>query len=152
MDKLWSLLPILYVGYVMWKGDFDPRLVVMCVLTALWGIRLTGNFALKGAYKWKFWEGEEDYRWSILRAKKNFSRDGNGVCLTCFYFVVPEWAHLVVYFTGCDCFRSERKGNVWFGLPGSRFDVFFIVFEMVADWQQWQYQSGKWKAIKQEEN
>ncbi|MBK7790979.1 MAG: DUF1295 domain-containing protein [Saprospiraceae bacterium] len=48
MDKLWSLLPIVYVGYVAWKGDWDSRLVVMLVLTVLWGIRLTGNFALKG--------------------------------------------------------------------------------------------------------
>lgn len=34
----------------------------MAILVNLWGIRLTLNFARKGGYSWKFWEGEEDYR------------------------------------------------------------------------------------------
>ena len=70
MDKLWSLLPIAYVWVVAVRGGLTPRLIVMAVLVTLWGARLTFNFARKGAYRLKFWEGEEDYRWQVLRAKK----------------------------------------------------------------------------------
>ena len=68
MDKLWSILPIAYTWVVAFKGDFKPRLVLFAIVATLWGIRLTFNFARKGAYKLKFWEGEEDYRWAVLRA------------------------------------------------------------------------------------
>ena len=80
MDKLWSLLPIAYAWVIAARGGMTVRLVVMAVLATLWGIRLTLNFARRGAYKLKFWEGEEDYRWPVLRAKKSFSRTGNGCC------------------------------------------------------------------------
>ena len=72
MDKLWSLLPIAYTWVIADRGGRSARLVVMAVLTTLWGVRLTFNFARKGAYKLKFWEGVEDYRWSVLRARKEF--------------------------------------------------------------------------------
>ena len=72
MDKLWSLLPIAYTWVIAFKGGLPIRLVVMACLATLWGARLTFNFARKGAYKLKFWEGEEDYRWAVLRAKKEF--------------------------------------------------------------------------------
>lgn len=72
MDKLWSILPIAYTWIVAVKGDFKPRLVLFAIVATLWGIRLTFNFARKGAYKLKFWEGEEDYRWSILRSNGAF--------------------------------------------------------------------------------
>lgn len=66
MDKLWSLLPIVYTWVIAARGDMAVRLVVMAVLVTLWGIRLTYNFGRKGAYRLRFWEGEEDYRWKVL--------------------------------------------------------------------------------------
>lgn len=70
MDKLWSILPIAYTWVIAVKGSMDPRLVIYAVIVTLWGIRLTVNFARKGAYRLKFWEGEEDYRWQVLRQTK----------------------------------------------------------------------------------
>ena len=67
VDKLWSIIPIFYVWYMAYKGSFDNRLVLMAVLATIWGVRLTYNFSRRGAYKLKFWTGEEDYRWEILR-------------------------------------------------------------------------------------
>src|SRR5689334_15371053 len=65
-DRLWSLTPI---GFVAWfasrTGFEDTRLVVMTVLAAAWGARLTFNFARKGGYG----RGGEDYRWGVLRTK-----------------------------------------------------------------------------------
>ena len=70
MDKLWSILPIIYTWIMAIRGGFKLRLVLYAVLATLWGIRLTFNFARKGAYSIKFWTGKEDYRWEILRKKK----------------------------------------------------------------------------------
>ena len=67
MDKLWSILPIVYAWIIVGKTGLNPRLIVMAILITIWGIRLTLNFAKKGAYSIKFWEGEEDYRWIVLR-------------------------------------------------------------------------------------
>src|ERR1035438_4163707 len=48
VDKLWSVLPIVYSWVVTGYGDYSPRLVLMSCLVTLWGVRLTINFALKG--------------------------------------------------------------------------------------------------------
>ena len=37
MDKLWSLLPIVYTWVIAVKGGMNIRLVVMAVLATLWG-------------------------------------------------------------------------------------------------------------------
>ena len=65
VDRIWSIVPIVYVA-VFWaaSGFSDARLTIMTVLVALWGARLTFNFARKGGYS-----GVEDYRWPILRAR-----------------------------------------------------------------------------------
>lgn len=73
MDKLWSILPIAYTWIIAAFGEFRWRLVIIAVIVTLWGVRLTYNFAKKGAYSLKFWTGEEDYRWGYLRKQKAFS-------------------------------------------------------------------------------
>jgi steroid 5-alpha reductase family enzyme len=66
VDRLWSIAPPLYVaGFAAAAGFRDPRLDVMSALTALWGARLTYNFARKGGYR----AGSEDYRWPVLRRR-----------------------------------------------------------------------------------
>ncbi|RQP12752.1 MAG: DUF1295 domain-containing protein [Microbacteriaceae bacterium] len=65
VDRLWSIVPVVYVWvFAAGSGLSDPRLVVMAVLVTLWGARLTFNFARKGGYS-----GMEDYRWAILRER-----------------------------------------------------------------------------------
>lgn len=73
MDKLWSILPAVYSWTAAGCCGMKPRLILMAVLATVWGMRLTFNFARKGAYSWKFWAGEEDYRWGWLRKQKYFS-------------------------------------------------------------------------------
>ena len=72
VDKLWSLIPIAYVWIIASYGEYSIRLLIMVVLVAVWGIRLTYNFSRTGAFSIKFWEGEEDYRWQVLREKPEF--------------------------------------------------------------------------------
>src|SRR6187402_1101871 len=65
VDRLWSIVPVVYVWvFAAFAGLADIRLDVMAGLVTLWGARLTFNFARKGGYN-----GEEDYRWPILRAR-----------------------------------------------------------------------------------
>ena len=73
MDKLWSILPIAYVWVACAMGGFKLRLIIIAAIVTLWGLRLTYNFAKKGAYSLKFWSGEEDYRWIYLRKQKPFT-------------------------------------------------------------------------------
>ena len=73
VDKLWSVIPIVYVWFMACAGDMEPRMMLMSALVTIWGIRLTYNFARRGAYQWKFWAGEEDYRWEELRNRPGFS-------------------------------------------------------------------------------
>ena len=84
------------------------RLVVMASLATLWGIRLTFNFARKGAYKLRFWEGVEDYRWAVVRSGAPFNNN--------------RWA--------------------W-----TAFDLGFIIWETIADEQQWAFQTKKWAML-----
>ncbi|HEY0258226.1 MAG TPA: DUF1295 domain-containing protein [Lacisediminihabitans sp.] len=65
VDRIWSIVPVVYVWvFAAFAGLGDLRLDVMAVLVTLWGARLTFNFARKGGYN-----GEEDYRWPVLRAR-----------------------------------------------------------------------------------
>ena len=73
VDKLWSIVPIVYSWHMTALGGMNERMVLMSVLVTIWGIRLTYNFARRGAYVLKFWEGEEDYRWEELRKRPGFS-------------------------------------------------------------------------------
>ena len=72
VDKLWSVLPIVYAWIVAAHADFSPRILLMAVLVTAWGARLTYNFSRHGAYRLKFWQGNEDYRWRVLREKPEF--------------------------------------------------------------------------------
>ncbi|MEO7123364.1 MAG: DUF1295 domain-containing protein, partial [Lacisediminihabitans sp.] len=63
VDRLWSILPVVYLWvFAAATGLQDARLTLMAVLVTLWGARLTFNFARKGGYT-----GTEDYRWAVLR-------------------------------------------------------------------------------------
>ena len=90
MDKLWSLLPIAYTWIIAVEGGLTLRLVVMASLATLWGARLTFNFARKGAYRLRFWEGEEDYRWAVLRGRKEFQPRWKWVLFDLFFISIYQ--------------------------------------------------------------
>lgn len=63
VDRLWSVLPVIYTLH-FWSYDKDnARLSVMVTLALAWGVRLTYNFYRKGGYT----SHGEDYRWAVLR-------------------------------------------------------------------------------------
>lgn len=149
VDKLWSLLPIFYTWVVACYGDFSPRLVLMSVLVSIWGIRLTYNFALKGAYQWKFWTGEEDYRWIVLRLKPEFQPRWKWTLFNLFFISGYQNA-LILLFTlpTIVVLQNNNSPLAILDYCAAALMLFFIVFETIADIQQWNYQSRKHAKIK----
>ena len=76
VDKLWSIVPILYTWQMtLLAPEVSEKMVFMSILVTIWGARLTFNFARRGAYTWRFWAGEEDYRWEELRKRPGFNNN-----------------------------------------------------------------------------
>lgn len=150
MDKLWSLLPIAYTWIIAVKGGMSTRLVVMAVLATLWGIRLTFNFARKGAYKLKFWEGEEDYRWQIVRTGPAFENRRWAWMLFDLLFISIYQNALVLMttFPALVAMRSDAPFG-WIDWVAAILMFGFILWETIADEQQWAFQTAKWKMIKE---
>mmetsp|Transcript_115814 Transcript_115814/g.248864 ORF Transcript_115814/g.248864 Transcript_115814/m.248864 type:complete len:135 (-) Transcript_115814:647-1051(-) len=67
VDKLWSIMPVVYSWTMVGLNPPNTRLTLAASIVTIWGIRLTYNFGRKGGYSIKFWTGEEDYRWLVLR-------------------------------------------------------------------------------------
>lgn len=148
VDKIWSILPIIYAWMVTYYGDFSTRLVVMSVLVTLWGLRLSVNFGLKGAYKWKFWEGEEDYRWQYLRSQKEFQPKWKWSLFN-FGFICGYQNILIFLFTMPIMIALQNNDNP-FGTLDLIFALlmfFFILYETIADIQQFRFQSSKYALL-----
>ncbi|MEN9949446.1 MAG: hypothetical protein RLY85_198 [Bacteroidota bacterium] len=146
VDKLWSIVPAPYAWFMTWKGGMDERMVLMSVLVTIWAARLTFNFARRGGYSWKFWEGEEDYRWEVLRQRPGFKNPFVWLLFNlffiCFYqntliflFTVPVIAALAD--------NSAPLGIFDWILTGIY--VALVVMEFVADQQQYDFQTEKYR-------
>lgn len=147
MDKLWSLLPIAYTWVIAVKGGMSTRLVVMAVLATLWGIRLTINFARKGAYKLKFWEGVEDYRWAVVRSGPAFKKRWTWMLFDLGFISIYQNALvLMTTFPALVAMRSDKPFG-WIDGIAAVLMLAFIVLETVADEQQWRFQTRKWAMI-----
>ena len=149
MDKLWSLLPIAYTWVIAVRGGMNPRLVVMAVLATIWGIRLTLNFARKGAYKLKFWEGEEDYRWPVLRAKKEFQPHWKWMLFNLFFISIYQNVLVLMTTFPALVLMSVDVPFGWLDGLAAALMLGFILYETIADEQQWAFQSTKWKMIRE---
>ena len=149
MDKLWSLLPIAYTWVIAFKGGLALRLVVMACLATLWGVRLTFNFARKGAYSLKFWEGEEDYRWKVLRAKKEFQPHWKWALFNFFFISIYQNALVLMTTFPARVLMGSDKPFGWMDGVAAALMLGFIVYETVADEQQWKFQSAKWKMLRE---
>lgn len=149
MDKLWSLLPIVYTWVIAARGDMAVRLVVMAVLVTLWGIRLTYNFGRKGAYRLRFWEGEEDYRWKVLRARKEFQPRWKWALFNLFFISIYQNALVLMTTLPSLVLMNADMPFGWMDCVVTVMMLGFIVYETVADEQQWRFQTTKWRMLKE---
>lgn len=136
MDKLWSILPIAYVWVIAAKAGFNPRTVIYAVLVTLWGIRLTSNFARKGAYRLKFWEGEEDYRWQVLRQKKGLNNRFTWALFNLFFISLYQNALVLAICLPSLAMMESTAPLGLFDYLATGLVSFFILLETIADEQQ----------------
>jgi steroid 5-alpha reductase family enzyme len=142
VDKLWSIMPLPYTWVVAWDSGFEPRLVLMAVLVSIWGIRLSYNFSRRGGYSIRFWTGEEDYRWAVLRAKPEFAAKWKWMLFNLFFISLYQMG-LILLMT-LPAVRSMGGGPITFadGIIAALL-IGFIVIELVADQQQWSFHKHK---------
>ena len=138
VDRVWSLAP---VGYVAWfaaqTGFTDPRLVLMMILAAAWGARLTYNFARKGGYA----SGGEDYRWAVLRGMMpaTLFQAFNLVFIAAYQnallllISLPAWAALREEARGCTRCDLHRCGTQTVFGEGPLSPSIFFVGEQPGD-------------------
>lgn len=148
VDKLWSLIPIVYVWIIASYGNYSPRLILMTVLVAVWGMRLTYNFSRTGAFSIKFWEGEEDYRWQILREKPEFKARWKWTLFNLFF--ISGYQNILILLFSLPVIVALQFNDISLGLLdyiAIGLMIFFIIYETIADEQQWKYQSEKYAII-----
>jgi steroid 5-alpha reductase family enzyme len=148
VDKLWSIVPIVYAWYMAYKGEWNDRMILMAVLVTIWGVRLTYNFARRGAYTWKFWEGEEDYRWEILRKKPGFK---NPIIWLLFnlLFICFYQNTLIFLFTLpiLSCLADQTNALGWIDWSLAGLFIALVMIEFIADQQQYDFQTEKYRRI-----
>ncbi len=143
MDKLWSLLPIAYAWIIAVRGGMDVRLIVFAVIVTVWGIRLTVNFARKGAYRLKFWEGNEDYRWSIVRQHPVFRHSFLWTLFNLLFIsAYQNLLVLAITLPALACMGSSAPFGVMDVLAVA-LSVAFLTLETVADEYQWKFHQSK---------
>jgi steroid 5-alpha reductase family enzyme len=149
VDKLWSIVPIIYTWFITAQANFPDRMVLMSVLVTIWGVRLTYNFARRGAYQWKFWAGEEDYRWEELRKRPGFNNRFVWMLFDLF-FICAYQNTLIFLFTlpiltviGSDAYLGLTLTDY---ILAALF-VGFVIWEYIADQQQYDFQTEKYRRI-----
>ncbi len=148
-DKLWGLTPIVYLWHLVWKSGFDERLILMALLVTLWGFRLTYNFSRRGGFSWKFWEGEEDYRWAVLQAMPVFKDKPFRWSMFNLFFIAL-YQHTLIWLFCTPAIVAVA--GIETGLGGldlmAALGIFsLILMETISDEQQFTFQKEKYRLI-----
>ncbi|UTW60636.1 DUF1295 domain-containing protein [bacterium SCSIO 12741] len=150
VDKIWSIIPAVYLWIFAWKSEWNPRIILMAVVITIWAIRLTYNFARRGGYHWIPWKGEEDYRWAVLRQKPGFNNRFIWAIFNLFFISLYQNSLLLlitlpalVAWQGAD----TALGAGDFILAGLILTA--VTIEFIADQQQYDFQTEKFDRINQ---
>jgi steroid 5-alpha reductase family enzyme len=151
VDKLWSIVPIYYVWHMtLLAPALSERMVLMAILVTIWGARLTFNFARRGAYTWRFWAGEEDYRWEELRKRPGFNN--NFIWGLFNLFFISAYQNILIFsFTVPIIATLSDQANPQLNVVDyllSALLLLAVAIEFVADQQQYVFQTEKHRRIK----
>jgi len=143
VDKLWSLVPIIY-SWITMAAFPSVRLYIMAALVTMWGLRLSYNFYRKGGYNIIPWKGEEDYRWKVLRENpllKGRFRFG----LFNLFFISFYQNALIFLISTPLLLAALNDGNPMniIDLIAATLMFTFIVLESIADNQLFRFQGEK---------
>lgn len=144
VDKLWSIIPLVYIWTIAYMADWQPRALLMASVATIWGIRLTYNFNRRGGYSLKFWEGEEDYRWEVLRQNPLFQKKTVWTLFNFFFICLYQHGILLLITLPMLSVIGPETTSI------ATVDIFLaaaflglVIYETVADQQQWNYQNEK---------
>jgi steroid 5-alpha reductase family enzyme len=151
VDKLWSIVPAVYVWDMTYLADWNERMVLMSILVTIWAIRLTYNFARRGAYTWKFWAGEEDYRWEVLRKRPGFNKPFIWMLFNLFFICSYQNILIFLFTIPILTLVGDNSPLNWIDYLLSFLLVLFVLFEFVADNQQYVFQAEKHRRMKEGE-
>lgn len=144
VDKLWSILPIGYAWFMAYSGGFTPVLILMAILVSIWGARLTYNFSRRGAYRLKFWTGEEDYRWEILRKTPALQGKVKWTLFNLFFISLYQNALILAFTLPMLVVMNSPDQHIGVGeMILAAAYLLFVILETIADQQQWNYQNKK---------
>ncbi|MEY3947053.1 MAG: hypothetical protein RJB03_1759 [Bacteroidota bacterium] len=148
VDKLWSIVPAPYAWYMTWKGGMDERMVLMSVLVTIWAARLTYNFARRGGYSWKVWEGEEDYRWEVLRQRPGFKNPFVWLLFNLFFICFYQNTLIFLFTLPVLSGLAENAAplGAWDYVLAAVY-VGLVIMEYIADQQQFDFQTEKYRRI-----
>lgn len=149
-DKLWSITPIIYSWIAVWYSDWNTRMIFLAVLVSIWGIRLSYNFGRRGGYSWKFWTGEEDYRWAILQQKPPLDKKWVFSLFNLFFISLYQ-QFLILLFTLPIILSLETNAIGVFDILLALVIIVLVYIEWLADQQQFEYQTEKHKRINNRE-
>jgi steroid 5-alpha reductase family enzyme len=154
VDKIWSIAPLIYVWEYAHISNYQPKFVLMAIMVSLWGIRLTYNFSRRGAYSWKIWTGEEDYRWEVLRQNPLFNSKLKWSLFNLFF--ISFYQNMLIWLITIPAiysFQENGNGEIgWKEMTISIVILMFLIFETIADQQQWNFQNEKHKRIREGRN
>lgn len=148
MDKIWSIIPIAYTWVISGMSGFNFRTVIIAIIVTLWGVRLTINFARKGAYSIKFWEGEEDYRWVVLREKKFLSNKFVWALFDLFFISIYQNAIVLLMCLPAVAVMCSNEPFGVMDVVATTLALGFLTLETIADEQQWKFHSKKKELLK----
>jgi steroid 5-alpha reductase family enzyme len=147
VDKLWSLMPILY-SIIALAAFPSVRLIIMSLLVMTWGLRLSYNFGRKGGYNIVPWRGEEDYRWKVLRqdpALKGRFRFG---LFNLFFISIYQNLLILLFCTPLFLAAKNKEAGLNFtDLLAGTLMLTFIITETIADNQLFRFHQLKKKLL-----
>jgi steroid 5-alpha reductase family enzyme len=136
VDRLWSVLPVIYLWVCAIGSDFDARVVLMAILVTAWGTRLTFNLARRGGYS-----GMQDYRWAILR--RRMSRWAFAVFNLVFIVVFQNMVLVLISLPAVTALEYSGSPLTMLDLVLAVGFVGALAAETIADQQQWRFHQWK---------
>lgn len=158
VDRLWSIVPVLYswtylgtaywtFGNSVWDNlEGAPRALLLTLLVTLWGARLTWNFWRKGGYS-----GDgEDYRWPILQ--RDYITHPVAWVLFNLLFI-SLFQHVLLFALTVPVLIVLTLGPGTWALTDLICSIVFILLltgETIADNQQWKFQTKKYALLEKQ--
>eukprot|EP00931_Biecheleriopsis_adriatica_P040731 TRINITY_DN23336_c0_g1_i1.p1 TRINITY_DN23336_c0_g1~~TRINITY_DN23336_c0_g1_i1.p1 ORF type:complete len:337 (+),score=46.61 TRINITY_DN23336_c0_g1_i1:48-1058(+) len=140
VDRLWSIMPWLYALhwlFVSCSSTFKPRLLIMTVLSMIWGFRLTYNFWIKGGFS-----GGEDYRWAVVR---QWYPGWRWEVFNLIFICLFQQFAILAFTVPCVAALQSDEPLGWLDACAGILYLMLVLGEAVADAQMFAFQTEKYR-------